>query len=244
MNDVRKRFEKIILNHEIPFVEQVQQKEVWNFLASMHDQIAIMKGYDQNNLYHCYDLLTHTAYVVDGIHYDELYEKDYYDLRIAAFFHDIGKPLVRADKIIKGHVFNSFHGHPMVSEQVATKILKDIGYTSAELRRIRFFILAHDLFIDFKLPEEYEGNPEKHRHSILPKNIKRVIERTKRDYPDLKITLDDFDTLMILCYADALAHSEIVYDGDGNIKTTAKQMAELPIRTQQCIQELKKQETQ
>ena len=238
--DLKERFEENILHRETPFIELVQQEDVWDFLASIDKHIAAMKDYDQNSLYHCYDLLTHTAYVVDGLHYDDLSEQDYHDLRIAAFFHDIGKPQVRADKIINGRVYNSFHGHPIVSEQISQSILKKLGYKGEEYRRIRFFIIAHDLFIDFRPKEKYE-NPNKHRHSIIPKNIKRVIDRTKSNYPDLKITLDDFISLIPLCISDAYAHKDVVYGADGSIKDTNIDMGHRPLYILDCMRVLKEE---
>ena len=235
--DLKKRFEDIVVYNEIPFVELVQRKEVWNFLASLDKHIEVMKEYDQNSPYHCYDLLMHTAHVVDGIQPEGLSKEDFHDLRIAAFFHDIGKPSVRADKIIDGVKYNSFHGHPIVSEQIAQGILKRLGYKGEEYRRIRFFIIAHDLFIDFK-PKEYYENPNKHRHAILPKNINRVIERTKGNYPDLHITIDDFEALTPLCEADGAAHMEIIYNADGSIKMTAKEMVNRAREVGKVIQEL------
>ena len=239
--DLKERFEEIVVYNETPFVELVQQEEVWNFLASIDKHIEVMKDYDQNSPYHCYDLLIHTAYVVDGIHKDELSPQDYHDLRIAAFFHDIGKPQVRADKPINGIMYNSFHGHPIVSEQIAQGILKKLGYTGEEYRRIRFFIIAHDIFIDFKSKEHY-ANPNRHRHAIIPKNINRVVERTKTNYPDLHITLDDFEALTPLCVSDAAAHEKVVYNPDGSIKITAQEMIDRAYLIGDVIKELKEAE--
>ena len=48
-----------------------------------------MVAFDQRNPHHCYDLFLHTMHTVAGIK-----ETAPALLRVAAFFHDIGKPIV------------------------------------------------------------------------------------------------------------------------------------------------------
>ncbi len=77
-------------------------------------ELLPMKGLGQKNPYHNLDLLSHTCVVVDSIENNPV-------LRLAALFHDIGKPeaFTIDDKNI-GH----FYGHEVISSQIAEDILR------------------------------------------------------------------------------------------------------------------------
>ena len=57
-------------------------------------EISIMVGYSQNNPHECYDLFEHTLRTVKDIPTGELSNEEIKLLKIAAFLHDIGKPVV------------------------------------------------------------------------------------------------------------------------------------------------------
>lgn len=59
---------------------------------------AKMKGYSQNNPHHCYDLLEHTVKTVEALKLDGLTAGEADELKIAALYHDIGKPVVAFEK--------------------------------------------------------------------------------------------------------------------------------------------------
>ena len=85
----KKRFEEIICSEE-PLADRID--DVWDELCTLSDDVAVMKDYDQHNAYHCYDLRMHTVYTVDYIEREGRTDEEYRMLKIAAFFHDIGKP--------------------------------------------------------------------------------------------------------------------------------------------------------
>ena len=70
-------------------------------------------GFAQHNIHHCYDVYTHTAVAVDHVPPEVT-------LRLAALFHDLGKPATFSmGEDGQGH----FYGHPKVSAALAEQIL-------------------------------------------------------------------------------------------------------------------------
>lgn len=170
---------------------------------------ANMRGYSQNNPHHCYNLLTHTIQTVIGL------DKFCNDvellplLRVAALFHDIGKPCVAQEK--NGR--SVFYGHAAKSEEIAEPLLNQIGYSRAEIDRILFYIAHHDDFISFKLRDEMPDKPNPYIKEINKKNVEHQIKGTIRKCKELGIYVPskyDYLNLMDLCCADASAQSEHV----------------------------------
>ena len=73
------------------------EKELFDLIP----ELEICKGFNQNNEWHIYDVYEHILHVVDYVPID-------LTLRLAALFHDIGKPLsYKEDENGIGH----FYGH-------------------------------------------------------------------------------------------------------------------------------------
>ena len=84
-----------------------------DILGVVIPELTPMVGFEQHNIHHCYDVYTHTAVAVDHVPPD-------LKLRLAALFHDIGKPATFfMGEDGQGH----FYGHPKVSAQLAEEIL-------------------------------------------------------------------------------------------------------------------------
>ena len=76
-------------------------------------ELQPLRGFDQNNRHHIYDIYTHTAHVAEAVPADLA-------LRLAALLHDIGKPDCRTvDEEGQAH----YHGHAQVSAQMADDCL-------------------------------------------------------------------------------------------------------------------------
>ena len=206
----KKRFEEIICDPK-PLAERLD--DVWDELCSLSDDVAIMKDYDQCNPYHCYDLRMHTVYTVDNIDPKGLSDDEFRLLKIAAFFHDLGKPatmtMVRDEqgRILK----KSFGGHPQVSRDLAEPILRRLGYQK-DLEMLRFYISCHDMFMHFVKPEKV---PEGSRLAINTHNVERQIRRYIARHKPTVISFRDFYTLTWLCEADGAAHAEYVVTAKG-----------------------------
>ena len=77
-------------------------------------ELEICIGFDQHNPYHEKDVFNHTLDVIDNMENDLI-------LRLAALFHDIGKPeTFSLDKNGIGH----FYGHNVKSAEITEKIMK------------------------------------------------------------------------------------------------------------------------
>lgn len=82
-------------------------------LAAVIPELAPMIGFDQHSPHHAYDLITHTAYVVEGV-------PATLPLRWAALLHDTGKVTTfTRDATGRGH----FYGHAKESAAIAGGIL-------------------------------------------------------------------------------------------------------------------------
>ena len=86
-----------------------------------------MVGYNQCNPHHCYDLFQHSLHAVERLS-DEAGSL----LRVAAFFHDIGKPDVAKKKDER----LVFYGHAGKSAKIVKPILEKMGYSDKEILEI------------------------------------------------------------------------------------------------------------
>lgn len=88
---------------------------------------SAMVAFDQRNPHHYYDLFMHSLHTVDALD-----KKASINLRIAAFFHDVGKPQAAMGK--QGRLV--FYGHAAKSVEIADPILEQIGYSPDERKMI------------------------------------------------------------------------------------------------------------
>lgn len=90
-------------------------------LAAVIPELAPMIGFDQHSPHHAYDLITHTAHVVEGV-------PATLPLRWAALLHDTGKVTTfTLDATGRGH----FYGHARDSAAIADKILRRLKAPTA-----------------------------------------------------------------------------------------------------------------
>ena len=174
------------------------------------DEFAVMKDYAQNNPHHCYNLLEHTVRTAAGMDCSGLSDEDAVQLRVAALFHDIGKPVVALQKNGK----TVFYNHGKESRKIAEKRLPESGIEGSELKKILFYIEHHDDFISFKLKENIkEDKNGKENPFIIPvtkENVEKKIHFVQKKCKEKGIyipTVEDYKILMRLCYADAMAQS-------------------------------------
>jgi len=148
----------------------------WKILSVIIPEIAICRGFDQRSSYHDRDVLEHTIDVVGGIPYVEG-EGRSPELAMAALFHDLGKPacFILVDGI--GHM----RGHPLVSTEIAGRVLNELKYPKQFTSEVCLLIKLHDTYME---PDRIEV----HKFMSL--------------YPE-----DILNKLKILQRADILAHS-------------------------------------
>lgn len=103
-------------------------------LSAVLPELVSMKGFEQKTPYHIYDVLEHTARVVDGV-------PAYPLVRWAALLHDMGKPaafFTGPDGV--GH----FYGHAHISVELARGVMRRLGMSSSFTERILELVERHD----------------------------------------------------------------------------------------------------
>ena len=109
-----------------------------DILAVVLPEIKDMKGFEQHNFHHIYDVMNHTAVVVESappiIH-----------LRLAALFHDCGKPdCFSVDENGVGH----FYSHASISAKKADETLLRLRCDNRTREKVVKLIKLHDAPIE------------------------------------------------------------------------------------------------
>ncbi len=97
-------------------------------------EIRNMKGFDQKNFHHIFDILTHTATVTEAI-------SPIPHLRLAALFHDCGKcDCFSVDENGTGH----FYSHPSISARKAEEALTRLHCDNKTKEKVVKLVKIHD----------------------------------------------------------------------------------------------------
>ena len=118
-------------------VKQVllEHREVF---AEIVPEVREMFDYNQHSKYHNSTLFEHTARAVEAA-------PQRAEMRLAMFFHDIGKPACRTtDENGEGH----YYGHAAKSAELADKILRELKCDNALRVRVCEIIKYHDMPIE------------------------------------------------------------------------------------------------
>ncbi len=99
-------------------------------------EIAPCIGFEQHNPWHEYDVYTHICRTVDAAPPIE-------EVRLAAFFHDIAKPMVYTEDAGVGH----FHGHAQASAKMAGDIMRKLKYPNKTIDEVVLLVGGHELTI-------------------------------------------------------------------------------------------------
>ena len=111
-------------------------------LGAVLPELLPMKGFDQRNFHHIYDVLEHTARVVENV-------PPAPRLRWAALFHDAGKPACfTLDAKGVGH----FYGHAEVSRTLAEEALRRLKADNATREAADLLIHWHDVPVEPTAP--------------------------------------------------------------------------------------------
>ena len=118
-------------------------------------ELAPLRGFDQLSRYHIYDVMEHTAFVV------EYTQPATPVLRWAALLHDIGKPeAFFTDAQGYGH----FYGHEAISARIAEPLCKRLKLPPRTTHNILTLVRYHDTYV---VPE--------------PKPVKRFLRKIDGD---------------------------------------------------------------
>lgn len=93
---------------------------------------------EQNNPHHCYTVGEHILHAVKAVRADRV-------LRLAMFFHDIGKPYT---KETDENGVDHFHRHAVIGEDLAKKILRRLKFDTDTIVRVSGLVRNHDRKIE------------------------------------------------------------------------------------------------
>ncbi|MCD8316709.1 MAG: HD domain-containing protein [Eggerthellaceae bacterium] len=138
-----------------------------DILSFVLPELVAMKGFEQRTQYHIYDVLEHTAYVMQNTPRTPLQ-------RWTALFHDMGKP---AASFIGPDGVGHFYGHAHVSTELAKGIMERLKFPTALKEQILPLVKHHDEVIEptskavKKALKRLDSDPEMFRELC---NIKRA----------------------------------------------------------------------
>ncbi|MCI2062297.1 MAG: HD domain-containing protein [Eubacteriaceae bacterium] len=98
-------------------------------------EAVLMFGLDQKNDYHCYDVWQHTLHVVH-------YVMNTAPLKLAAFFHDIGKPPCMT---LTEDGWGHFYGHEHMSAEMAESVMKRLKFDNKTTALVKELIWNHGI---------------------------------------------------------------------------------------------------
>lgn len=171
-------FNKIILS-EKPSVG-LNLLEESGLMSVIIPEMDMMKGVEQKKKHHHKDVFYHTLEVVDNIakHTDKL------ELRLAALFHDIGKPRTKRYTPKSGW---SFHGHEVVGMRMTVDIMKRMRYSVEMTEYVTKLVNLHLRPMNLVSEE------------VTDSAIRRLIF----------LAGNDVDDLMVLCRADITSKNPV-----------------------------------
>ena len=162
-----------ILLSENPSEQLRERKEE---LALLMPEFKESFGFDQKTIWHPYDVFEHTLRVIDGVN-----SENSLCLRLAALFHDVGKPYIK-DPRGPGHFF----GHWDKSKEIFIRYKDNFYLGFSEFGLICDLIEYHDLDINEKTIDRFMKTFSEEemdqlfilkRADILAQNEKMIMDR-------------------------------------------------------------------
>lgn len=123
-------------------------------------EFAICRNCSQKDSrgFHEFDVADHILYACDGA------QKGNLEVKLAAFYHDIGKPECRTTEIVDGEERVHFHGHETKSAQKALASMTALKFPNETIKNVVHLVQEHMFY--------YE-------HSWLDAAVRRFIIRVK-----------------------------------------------------------------
>lgn len=132
-----------ILTGDSPSLKLREREEE---LFEMIPELRLCRGFDQKNIWHVYDVYGHIMCVLDSTPADPV-------MRLAALFHDTGKPAACTED---ADGVRHFRGHWTASRDIFLRFAKKYSVPEALLSETSKLILYHDADPDRLTPEETE----------------------------------------------------------------------------------------
>ena len=120
-----------------PDVRRVVLEET-EVLGAVLPEMLPLRGFDQRNPNHCFDILEHSAAVCEALPPDPA-------LRLAGLLHDLGKPdCFFTDENGVGH----FYGHAGRGAEMVEPLLRRLRFDNDSRERVTELVRRHDLRIE------------------------------------------------------------------------------------------------
>ena len=124
---------EILLSDKPSCILKSREKELFYLIPELDK----CKGFEQNNDWHIYDVYEHILHVVDNVSPNLI-------IRLAALFHDIGKPLsYTEDENGVGH----FYGHWEASQKIFIEFANKYNIDLNIREKVSQLIYYHDINI-------------------------------------------------------------------------------------------------
>ena len=161
-------------------------------LGAVIPELSAMKGFQQHNEYHRYDVLEHCIRAMEAVRTSE--ENRMY-MKMAALLHDVGKPLTYSpDDTGRGH----FYGHAAKGREVAAEIMDRFKADNALSERVCLLIKYHDLIF-----QKDERLLKKWMNRFTPEVLFEILEIKRADNfatgnmsDELKKKFDEIEDMM------------------------------------------------
>lgn len=127
---IREEFTKLICGKNAYSVFQEFSDVITVFIPEISECV----GFEQKNRHHCFDVYTHTLKAVEKSSNNPI-------IRLALFFHDIGKPSV-AHFDEKGE--QHYYSHPKKSAEMTEKIMTRLRFDNETKNKVVTLVRMHD----------------------------------------------------------------------------------------------------
>ena len=161
------------------FTKIIRNTYCFQIICSIIPELSGIWDYQQHSRYHKHDyLLEHTLSVVDNV-------SNNYIVKLAALFHDIGKPYVCIEDEYNPSIHH-FVNHAEKSAEITEYILTNLKASNIEKEKIIFLVKNHDFSFSIRR---------------LTKSVKKFIPLIPEKYRD-----ELFDSFLELRKADRVDH--------------------------------------
>jgi tRNA nucleotidyltransferase/poly(A) polymerase len=127
---IRAEFEMILLSGRV--MSSLRAMQALGVCEMVLPELSRTYGFDQSTPYHDYDLFTHTLKTTASTPAD-------ITLRLAALFHDLGKPATRTRKAGRA----VYYGHQEISGGLAGGVLDRLRFPGRIRKRVLFLVRNH-----------------------------------------------------------------------------------------------------
>ncbi len=107
-------------------------------------EFTVCRGCIQKDFrgFHEFDVADHCIYACDGAPSDNLI------VRLAAFYHDIGKPEAKRTEIFEGKEVIHFHSHESYSAEKTVSSMTRLKFSNEEIRKVSHLVKEHMFFFE------------------------------------------------------------------------------------------------